>query len=196
VETEQTAGWVDRHAGVEPVPRSVQETELFKHASATVLHLAGLWGGKRNPVHWVERIAPNKSALAAKAGFAFLHHNLLISYPSVSLQGSLHLIHGEDVARSILAAHQNFDKLAGQRWCLTDLRVYDWWELVSSWTPSARNVPEDPQLWVKQLMGEQGIRALPRPMEQLGRTLDSREFWEVVGIAPGVALHSAVAYLA
>ncbi|KAF9647809.1 alpha/beta-hydrolase [Thelephora ganbajun] len=26
----------------------------------------------------------------------------------------------------------------GQRWYLTDLRVYDWWELVSSWTPSAQ----------------------------------------------------------
>ena len=198
--SEQTASWVDRHTDIKPVPRSVQETELFKHASATVLHLAGLWGGKRNPAHWVQRIAPNKSALAAKAGFAFCRRDLLISYLSVLLQGSLHLIHGEDVARSILAAHRNFNKLAGQRWCLTDLRVYDWWELVSSWAPSAqdgeRDVTENPRLWVKQLMGERGIRAFPRPMEQLGSTLDSREFWDVVGIMPGVTLHSAVAYVA
>ena len=77
------------------------------------------------------------------------------------------------------------------------MRVYDWWELVSSWTPPAQNgAVENPRLWVKQLMNEQGIRALPRPAEQLGRTLDSREFWEVVGITPGVTLHSAVAYLA
>ena len=196
--SEQTASWVDRHTDVEPVPRSIQETELFKHASATVLRLAGLWGGKRNPVHWVQRIAPNKSALAAKVGL-FRRRNLFISYLSV-LQGSLHLIHGEDVARSILAAHRNFDKLVGQQWCLTDLRVYDWWELVSSWKPSAHNsecdVTENPRLWVKQLMDERGVRALPRPMEQLGRTLDSREFWEVVGIMPGATLHSAVAYLA
>ena len=191
---------MDRHTGVEPVPRSVQETELFKHASATVLHLAGLWGGKRNPVHWIQRIAPNKDALAAKVGFVFCNHNPLISYLSGSLQGSLHLIHGEDVARSILAAHRNFAELAGQRWCLTDLRVYDWWELVSSWSPSAQHgecdVTENPRLWVKQLMAERGIRALPRPMERLGRTLDSREFWEAVGITPGVTLHSAVASLA
>ena len=104
------------------------------------------------------------------------------------------------MARSVLAAHRNFDKLEGQRWCLTDLRVYDWWELVSSWTPSAQNGEYDvtenrdnPRFWVKQLMGERGIRALPRPMEQLGRTLDSREFWEVVGLTPRVTLHSAVA---
>ncbi|KAF9778855.1 hypothetical protein BJ322DRAFT_1090007 [Thelephora terrestris] len=177
----QSAGWVDRHAGIEHVPRSVQEGELLKHASATVLHLAGLWGsGKRYPVYWVKRIAPNKTALAAK--------------------GSLHLIHGEDVARAILATHRNFGKLAGQRWCISDLRVYDWWELVSSWAPSVQNgecdTAEDPRLWVKQLMGERGVRALPRPMEQLGRTLDCWEFWEVIGISPTVTLHSAIAYTA
>jgi len=172
----QTTGWVDRHTHIEPVPRSVQETELLNHASATVLHLAGLWGGKRNPVDWVQRVAPNKSALAVK--------------------GSLHLIHGEDVARSILAAHRNFDKLAGQRWCLTDLRVYDWWEIISSWTPSPQDEVADKwRLWVTQLMREEGVRALPRPMDQLGRRLDSREFWEVVGVLPEIALHSAVATL-
>ena len=68
--SEQTTGWVDRHARVEPVPRSVQETELLKHASATVLHLAGLWGGKRNPANWVQRVAPSKSALAMKVAGA------------------------------------------------------------------------------------------------------------------------------
>jgi len=177
----QTAGWVDRHTGVEPVPRRVQEEELLKHTSATILHLAGLWGsGKRYPVYWVERIAPNQSALAVK--------------------GSLHLIHGEDVARAILAVHRNFGKLAGQRWCLTDLRVYDWWELVSSWTPSAQNgerdIAEDPRLWVRRLMGERGLRALPRPVEQLGCAVDSWEFWEVSGIMPTVTLHTTVAYVA
>lgn len=108
-------------------------------------------------------------------------------------------MHGEDVARAILATHQNFDKLTGQRWCLTDLRVYDWWELVSSWTPSEQiecDIMGDPRLWVKQLMDERGIRVLPRPMEQLGRIVDSWEFWEVVGIMPTVTLHSTVAYIA
>jgi len=138
--------------------------------------------------------------LSPRRSVCILSYDLLISRRNVLLKGSLHLVHGEDVARAILAAHRNFDKLAGQRWCLTDLRVYDWWELVSSWNASAQNgkcdVTENPRLWVKQLMGERSIRALPRPMELLGQTLDSREFWEVVGIIPGVTLHSAVAYLA
>ena len=69
--SEQTGGWVDRHTSVEPtVPRSVQEEELIKYAPATILHLAGLWGsGKRYPVHWVQRIAPDQNALAAKVSF-------------------------------------------------------------------------------------------------------------------------------
>jgi hypothetical protein len=32
----------------------------------SVLNLAGLWGGKRIPRNWVDRVAPNKGALAAK----------------------------------------------------------------------------------------------------------------------------------
>jgi nucleoside-diphosphate-sugar epimerase len=131
-------------------------------------------------------------ALSPRRSVTFCSRNSPVSYPNVSPQGSLHLIHGEDVARSILATHQNFDKLAGQRWCLTDLRTYDWWDLVSSWTPSARDVAGDPRVWVKELMNERGVRALPRPMEQLGRALDSREFWEEAGITPRITLHSAV----
>ena len=46
-----------------------------------------------------------------------------------------------------------------------------------------------------QLMREEGVRALPRPMDQLGRRVDSREFWEVVGVLPEITLHSAVAIL-
>lgn len=78
--------------------------------------------------------------------------------------------------------------------------MYDWWELVSSWAPSAQNgergITEDPRLWVKKLMSERGVRALPRPMEQLGRAVDSWEFWEVVDIMPTVTLHSTVACVA
>ena len=74
--------------------------------------------------------------------------------------------------------------------------MYDWWELVSSWTPSPEDrVADDRRLWVTQLMREEGVRALPRSMDQLGRKLDSREFWEVVGVLPEVTLHSAVAVL-
>lgn len=38
--------------------------------------------------------------------------------------------------------------------------------------------------WVRELMLEEGVRALPRSMEQLGRAYDSREFWEKMGMSP------------
>lgn len=43
------------------------------------------------------------------------------------------MIHGTDVSRAILAVHAHSDRAAGQRWLLTDLRVYDWWDLASAW---------------------------------------------------------------
>lgn len=48
-------------------------------------------------------------------------------------QGSLHVIHGLDVARAILAIRDDFTKAQGERWILTDGRVYDWWDLASAW---------------------------------------------------------------
>ena len=103
------------------------------------------------------------------------------------------MIHGLDVARAILAVHQNFAAAAGQRWLLTDLRVYDWWDLASAWgTGGAESTigsteanPNGPQpLWVKELMKERGVRVLPRTPADMGRVLDSREFWDVFGLAP------------
>ena len=39
--------------------------------------------------------------------------------------------------------------------------------------------------WVVELMREEGVRALPREKEGLGRLLDGREFWEAIGSWPG-----------
>ena len=49
------------------------------------------------------------------------------------------MIHGIDIARAILAIRNDFSKAQGQRWILTDGRVYDWWDLASAWgsAPSA-----------------------------------------------------------
>lgn len=44
---------------------------------------------------------------------------------------SVHLVHGRDVARAILAIHDDWDKTQGQRWLLTNERVYDLWDLAS-----------------------------------------------------------------
>lgn len=86
-----------------------------------------------------------------------------------------------------------------QRYMLTDLHVYDWWDLIMMWGKHAREqaremgVGEDVELsdleyekWVGELMFEEGIRALPRDNEKLGRRLDGRSFWHAMGIWPEV----------
>lgn len=105
------------------------------------------------------------------------------------------MIHGIDVSRAILAVHHNFDRATGQRWLLTDLRVYDWWDLASAWGErvSREKHPDEDESgegwgpqpkWVRELMDEEGVRALPRGVERLGRGLDSREFWSTFELQP------------
>ncbi|KAG5645105.1 hypothetical protein DXG03_006919 [Asterophora parasitica] len=182
--------WYDRHTPFVPNARASAEMELLALSTpqtpTTVLNLSGLWGGARSPRNWVSRVAPTKEALRNK--------------------GSIHLIHGLDVSCAILAIHANWAKAAGQRWILTDGRIYDWWDLASAWgvvrSPSASaietgqahlstlsnsSLSEDrgPHAqWVRELMREQDVRALPREVGVLGRALDSREFWDQFGLSP------------
>ena len=72
---------------------------------------------------------------------------------------------------------------------LTDMFVYDWWALALAWggrsgggeNEGAQGPHPD---WVRELMIEHEVKALPRSMESLGRCYDSREFWEKMHIAP------------
>lgn len=78
--------------------------------------------------------------------------------------------------------------LLGERYLLTDLRVYDWWDLAAAWaSASSGAVSVDAGEWVLELMEETGVRALPRAPEVLGRAMDSREFWSTFGLRPEVA---------
>ncbi|KAF8150189.1 hypothetical protein B0H34DRAFT_785335 [Crassisporium funariophilum] len=187
--------WYDRHSPILSTPRGEAEEELLALSSsypATVLNLAGLWGGSRSMRNWVGRVASTKEVLKNK--------------------GSIHMIHGLDVARAILAVHGSFSKARGQRWMLTDGRVYDWWDLASAWGSVPTKKPESllddvqkssfsshssdtavsfldeehgPQAqWVRELMEETGVRALPRSAEVLGRALDGRDFWREFGLSP------------
>ena len=61
-----------------------------------MLNLSGLWGGARDPRHWIDRVAPTKEKLAGKL--------------------TLHMIHGKDVARGIMAVHRNPTAATGQRY--------------------------------------------------------------------------------
>jgi hypothetical protein len=172
------AGWQDENSPYDTTnARAIAEDELMEVANGAVLDLAGLYGGARQPRNWVDRVVKSKAELKAK--------------------GALHLIHGDDVARAIIALHHKFTP--GKRWLLCDLHTYDWWDLVQDWAVKVlreaeadeRRV-EDVQItkqkqlqtWVGELMEEEGVRALPRDTPLLGRVLDGRAFWKQMGIWP------------
>ncbi|KAI0175478.1 hypothetical protein GGR52DRAFT_314023 [Hypoxylon sp. FL1284] len=159
-------------------PRAIAEDELMT-CSGAVLNLAGLYGDRRQPRDWVDRVIKSKADLKKK--------------------GALHVVHGQDVARAIVALHRNF--ISRKRWLLTDMHVYDWWDLAQDWAvqtlASAREggegadisretVEKQSQLlaWVGELMLEEDVRALPRDTSKLGRALDGRGFWRTMGIWP------------
>jgi hypothetical protein len=149
--------------------RAIAEDEL-RALGGCVLDLAGLWGGTRVPRSWLPRLARSKEDVRAR--------------------GAVHFVHGEDVARAIVACHAKPSE--GRRWIVADLRVYDWWDLIMSFSAKAEE-EEDRQeremrlrfaRWVGELMVEEDVRALPREMSGLGRKLDSRGFWEYHGLWP------------
>ncbi|KXJ91526.1 hypothetical protein Micbo1qcDRAFT_163281 [Microdochium bolleyi] len=161
--------------------RAIAEDELMAipAVDAAVLSLAGLYGGQRQPRGWVDRVIKSKEDLRAK--------------------GALHVIHGEDVSRAVVALHRNFTK--GQRWLLCDMHVYDWWDLVQDWAVADVSRPDEERAaaglsvervetqrvrlqWVGELMVEEGVRALPRDASSVGRALDGRAFWNKMGIWP------------
>jgi hypothetical protein len=171
--------WQDEESSYDGAnPRAIAEDELMAYASASVLSLAGLYGAQRQPRNWVDRVVKSKDDLKGK--------------------GALHVIHGEDVARAIVALHRNFT--AGKRWLLCDMHVYDWWDLVQDWAihalgeveggedgaVSEEKVKRQSQLlaWVGELMVEENVRALPRDTSSVGRRLDGRAFWHHMGIWP------------
>lgn len=101
--------WFDRNSKIDDVPRSRGENAFLEFNSSkdvvqtSVLCLAGLWGHGRSLRRYVGKIAPTKEHLAQL--------------------GSVHIIHGHDLARALLAMHDQWNKAAGQRWILTNERV-------------------------------------------------------------------------
>ncbi|KAL7267514.1 hypothetical protein RUND412_009894 [Rhizina undulata] len=160
-------GYNDRHSPIDTSDaRGIAESELLA-LGGCVLNLSGLWGHSRDPKNWVRRVAPTRDAIAQKT--------------------SLHLIHGLDVARAIVAVHRDFTP--GERWMLTDLRVYDWWDLAAAWGAGGEDGDRGNQAeWVMELMQEWDVRSLPRPVEMLGRALDGCEFWRRFRLMPKMAL--------
>jgi hypothetical protein len=152
--------------------RGIAEDELMELGGCS-LNLCGLYGGSRVPRTWLPRLGQSKE--------------------DVKKRGAVHFVHGEDVARAIIATHRNFTP--GKRWIIADLRVYDWYDLIMSFSAMTeeQEVAADDQdhamrqhfaKWVGELMVEEDVRALPREMSQLGRKLDSRGFWKHHGLWP------------
>lgn len=167
--------WVTRKSSYDTSNARAEAEDELLSLGGCVLNLAGLWGGARQPRDWVGRVAKTKEDVRGKR--------------------SLHLVHGLDVARGLLAVVARWEAAKGQRWMLTDGFVYDWWSLFVHWgSPKEASEdgkhgdvdpkPSDQAKWVYELMVEEDVRALPRSMEALGRCYDSREFWDTFGIAP------------
>jgi len=168
-------GLHDYKSDYKHTPRTEAEDYVLQNTQGrgAVLCLAGLWGDQRIPSGWVKRVAYTKEKLRQKT--------------------SLHLIHGDDVARACLAMTRMFQP---GRWIVTDKQVYDWWALVDGWADElekhaeAGEAGQKPEYkkWLTELMQEDGITALPRDEEMLGRRLDSSKFWDVMGIEPETML--------
>jgi hypothetical protein len=147
-------------------PRVITETNLLENGGV-VLNLAGLYGGRfvalfiltpsRQPKDWISRVAPTPGKLAA-------------------LQ-NLHLIHGRDVARVVLALFTRFTQ--GERYIVTDRGVYDWWLVI-------KNISGDEDVlgWVDDAMTRDGVKELPRDKTRFTRYLDSDDLWSYLGIEP------------
>jgi len=163
----QASGWNDSTSPYNKENlRGIAEDELLhlKACSSTVLNLAGLYDDElRRPHNWVSRVAKSKSDVQNKQ--------------------ALHLIHGKDVARSIIAMHEHFENVKGKRWIVTDLFVYDWWALMFNWGGKLEDGMElRDAVW--ECMKDSGCKALPRGPGKLGRLLDSTGFWKAIGIHP------------
>lgn len=180
--------WLDRQSPYDSKDARAVAEDVLRALGGCVLNLAGLWGGERDPRHWVDRVATTKAAVRGKT--------------------SLHMIHGEDVARVIVwliyrcNEEDGWEKFGkGQRWMVTDGFVYDWWSLFAGWADTAAQKDKDEEggqdevmmeeygpsnqaKWVYELLEEEGVRALPRGPERLGRCYDSRELWKTLKIAP------------
>lgn len=138
-EKKASSPWTDRHSPISTTnERALAEEELLTlHATkegtlTTVLNLCGLWGGGRSMRRYVSRIAGTKEQLKNK--------------------GSIHMVHGIDVARAILATSRAPHKVFGQRWlvtgrlaCTYGLRL--WLSRSASRPPRLRLVGPGIQVW-------------------------------------------------
>jgi hypothetical protein len=94
--------WLDRHSKYDTShERAIAEDEL-RALGGCVLNLAGLWGGERQPRNFVKRVAQTKEQLKGKA--------------------SLHMVHGQDVARAIIGLFEHYTP--SERWVRLNTSIF------------------------------------------------------------------------
>ncbi|KAJ3107154.1 hypothetical protein HDU96_008008 [Phlyctochytrium bullatum] len=136
-EDPSTSPWCDENVKIDLKDPRVAAEQVVLADGGCILSLSGLYDyGRRFPGNFVGML--DDTLLR----FSFCCKPLLIScspervVPSkevLATKTSVHYIHGEDVARAILSVHHRFSP--ARRWVLTNLRVYDWWDLGSRLKP-------------------------------------------------------------
>lgn len=106
------------------------------------------------------------------------------------LARQLHLIHGKDIARAIVAVHEHFQK--GERWILTDGSCYDWIQLFLTWGSEeqiaiARRLAQEDGT-CREALGEGTLEAIVKRGGVQPR-LNSDDFWETFAIHATEFLH-------
>jgi hypothetical protein len=165
---------ITRSSSINPEDlRGKAEEHLMCQYGGIVLSLSGLYGGSRHPRSWLSLVAKSKLQLSQKH--------------------SLHLIHGVDIALSILkligmqcADVDNSGDCGkkGSRWILTDMRVYDWWDIAMG------SEVEEYRTWARELM--QDVVSLPRSNVELGRVIDGKEYWDMLQSTPSRSFMSEI----
>lgn len=188
--------WADSKSPIDPTNERGTAEEELRSLGGCVLNLAGLYGAQRQPGNWISRVAKTKEQLAEK-GALHLIHGYDVARAIIGVVQ--HDRESDPTAKSSASPLTTSSRsLFGNRWIICDCVSYDWWQLVwdlaGETDEAIAGSDQDPapevakkneyRGWVLDLMEEKGVRALPRSVEQLGRKLDGREFWNTVGLSP------------
>ncbi|KAJ1646749.1 hypothetical protein J3B02_001617 [Coemansia erecta] len=147
-------------------PRVEAEELIIKTFNGHVLNLVGLWGGERVPEKW-SRFYTEKEKLRNRLK-----------------DRSLHLVHGADTARAILAVIKKPDPKGG-RWLISDKHTYDMLEILIG-DPRIREFLEDllQEEDVRKLVGADKINDIKMGESQVTLRIDSSHFWKKYEIEP------------
>ncbi|KAJ1943096.1 hypothetical protein GGF37_002805 [Kickxella alabastrina] len=145
-------------------PRVEAEELIISKYKGKVLNLAGLWGGERVPEKW-SRFYTEKEKLRQK----------------LSARG-LHLVHGADVARAILAV---ITVPESGRWLVSDGSTYDMLQILLR-DERVRGLLEElmHEAEVRRMLGADKVEDVRLGESEVTLRIDPSHFWAAVAIQP------------